>query len=225
MGNRSDALTGQELGWLSHFPPLEQLEPHAREILRDAARIVEAPIGAVGYRETDPCNAYVMRLQGRSRVYKMSESGREILLYKVSAGETCILTTTCLLGRSNYPASTVVEEPIRDVLIPAQVFHQLMMQSDVFRRFVLNNYGDLISDLIVLLEQVAFRSVAARLARILLDAPGGELSATHQQLADQLGSAREVISRHLKDFERYGYVALQRGAVRVADRAALQKML
>ena len=224
MDKQSDALIG-ELGWLSHFPALEQLEPNARDTLRDAARIVDAPVGAIGYRETDPCNAYVMRLQGRSRVYKMSESGREILLYKVSAGETCVLTTTCLLGRSTYPASTVVEEPIRDVLIPAPAFHQLMVQSDVFRRFVLNNYGDLISDLIVLLEEVAFRSIAARLARMLIDAPGGELSATHQLLADQLGSAREVVSRQLKDFERHGYVTLQRGTVKVADRAALMKMV
>jgi CRP/FNR family transcriptional regulator len=211
--------------WLHAFPELTDLEESARAKLRHQARIVEAPSGFIGYRESDPCNGYVMRLAGRSRVYKMSSSGREILLYRVAAGETCVLTTTCLLGHSRYPASTVVEEPVRDVFIPAPVFHELMAESDVFRRFVLNNYGNLISDLIVLLEEVAFSSIGARLAKALLEMPEGVLATTHQQLADALGSAREVVSRQLKEFERHGWVTLQRGAIAVTDRTALQKLL
>ncbi len=216
---------GQDsLAWLETFPDLLKLEPEAREKLAQSARIVEAPVGAIGYREADPCNAYVMRLAGRSRVYKLSDTGREILLYRVGAGETCVLTTTCLLGRSRYPASTVVEEPIRDVVIPAAAFHQLMVESDVFRRFVMSNYGDLISELIVLVDEVAFHSVAARLAGLLLEAPSGVVTATHQQMADELGSAREVVSRQLKEFERSGWIQLKRGSVEVLDRAALQKL-
>ncbi|MES2546243.1 MAG: Crp/Fnr family transcriptional regulator, partial [Pseudomonadota bacterium] len=157
------------LDWLQSFPALLQLEPNARDILTKSARIVEAPIGTVGYREGGACGAYVMRLAGQSRVYKMSSGGREILLYRVAAGETCVITTTCLLGNSNYPASTIVEEPIRDVVIPAAAFNQLMIDSAVFRRFVMTNYGVLISDLIVLLDEVAFHSIDARLAKLLLD--------------------------------------------------------
>ena len=152
------------LDWLQSFPPLTALEPNARDILTKSARIVEAPVGTIGYREGGACGAYVMRLAGQSRVYKMSASGREILLYRVAAGETCVITTTCLLGNSDYPASTVVEEPIRDVIIPAAAFNQLMVDSAVFRRFVMTNYGALISDLIVLLDEVAFHSLDARLA-------------------------------------------------------------
>lgn len=216
---------GQDtLAWLESFPDLLKLEPAAREKLAQAARIVEAPVGTIGYRETDPCNAYVMRLAGRSRVYKLSDTGREILLYRVGAGETCVLTTTCLLGRSRYPASTVVEEPIRDVVVPAATFHQLMVESDVFRRFVMSNYGDLISELIVLVDEVAFHSIAARLAGLLLEASSGVVTATHQQMADELGSAREVVSRQLKEFERSGWIRLMRGSVEVLDRAALQKL-
>lgn len=216
---------GQDtLAWLESFPDLLKLEPEAREKLAQAARIVEAPVGTIGYREADPCNAYVMRLAGRSRVYKLSDTGREILLYRVGAGETCVLTTTCLLGRSRYPASTVVEEPIRDVVVPAATFHQLMVESDVFRRFVMSNYGDLISELIVLVDEVAFHSVAARLAGLLLEAPSGVVTATHQQMADELGSAREVVSRQLKEFERSGWIRLMRGSVEVLDRTALQKL-
>ncbi len=214
----------ESLSWLSTFPDLLALEEPAKAMLAKHARIVEAPVGTIGYSEGMPCNAYVMRLAGQSRVYKLSSSGREILLYRVGAGETCVLTTTCLLGRSDYPASTVVEEPIRDVIVPAPVFHQLMIESSVFRRFVMENYGALISDLIVLLDEVAFHSLDARLAKLLLDETAGKVSRTHQQIADELGTAREVVSRQLKRFEQKGWVSLGRGVVELLDRAALERM-
>lgn len=215
-----------ELSWLAAFPSLLELEPHAQTLLLESARVVEAPVGAVGYREADPCNAYVMRLAGRSRVFKMSESGREILLYRVAAGETCVLTTTCLLGRSCYPASTVVEEPIRDVIVPAVAFHRLMIESDVFRRFVMSNYGDLISNLIVLVDEVAFHGLDARLARQLLEAAAmhSAIERTHQQLADELGTAREVVSRQLKQLEHQGVVSLGRGQITILKKDALEKI-
>ncbi len=214
----------ENLSWLESFPPLLQLESHARDILAKSARIVEAPVGTIGYREGGACGAYVMRLSGQSRVYKMSSSGREILLYRVAAGETCVITTTCLLGNSNYPASTIVEEPIRDVIIPSAAFNQLMIDSPVFRKFVMENYGALISDLIVLLDEVAFHSLDARLAKLLLDTGSATISRTHQLMADELGTAREVVSRQLKRFEQKGWVALGRGHVELTNRLALEKL-
>jgi len=214
----------ETLSWLRTFPDLLAMEEPAKAMLAKHARIVEAPVGTIGYSEGMPCNAYVMRLAGQSRVYKLSSSGREILLYRVAAGETCVLTTTCLLGRSDYPASTVVEEPIRDVIVPAPIFHQLMIESAVFRRFVMENYGALISDLIVLLDEVAFHSLDARLVKLLLDDSSSTISRTHQQIADELGTAREVVSRQLKRLEQKGYVSLGRGVVELLDRAALESM-
>jgi len=216
--------TDNNLAWLELFPELSQLEQNARDILAKYVRTVEAPIGTIGYREGTPCGAYVMRLSGRSRVYKMSANGREILLYRVSAGETCVITTTCLLGNSDYPASTIVEEPIRDVLIPAAAFHQLMLDSNVFRKFVMTNYGALISDLIVLLDEVAFHNLEARLAKVLLDANAAQISRTHQQIADELGTAREVVSRQLKRLEQKGSVSLGRGLIEIINRGALEKV-
>ncbi len=212
------------LSWLESFPPLLGLEATAREILTKSARIVEAPVGTIGYSEGGACGAYVMRLAGQSRVYKMSSSGREILLYRVAAGETCVITTTCLLGNSNYPASTIVEEPIKDVIIPSPAFNQLMIDSAVFRRFVMTNYGALISDLIVLLDEVAFHSLDARLAKLLLDANSETISRTHQLMADELGTAREVVSRQLKRFEQKGWVQLGRGHVEISNRAKLENL-
>ena len=213
-----------DLNWLQRFPPLLALEANARDILTKNARIVEAPIGTIGYREGGACGAYVMRLAGQSRVYKMSSSGREILLYRVAAGETCVITTTCLLGHSNYPASTIVEEAITDVIIPSAAFNQLMIDSAVFRRFVMTNYGVLISDLIVLLDEVAFHSIDARLAKLLLDSGHATIGRTHQLMADELGTAREVVSRQLKRFEQKGWVTLGRGHVEISNRVQLEKL-
>lgn len=212
------------VSWLEQFPDLNKLEQPALDLLAKNSRIVEAPIGTIGYREGNSCGAYVMRLAGRSRVYKMSTGGREILLYRVGAGETCVITTTCLLGNSDYPASTIVEEPIRDVLIPAAAFHQLMTDSPVFRKFVMTNYGALISDLIVLLDEVAFHSLNARLAKVLIDADSPQITRTHQQIADELGTAREVISRQLKRLEQKGYISLGRGQLDVINRSELEKL-
>lgn len=216
--------TAEQLAWLEQFPQLMQMEPEAKAVLARHARIIEAPVGTIGYSEGTPCHAYVLRLAGQSRVFKLSSSGREILLYRVGAGETCVLTTTCLLGSSDYPASTIVEQPIRDVIIPAAAFNQLMLDSSVFRRYVMENYGALISDLIVLLDEVAFHSLDARLARSLLEEPGLLINRTHQQLAAELGTAREVVSRQLKRFEQKGWVNLGRGHVEILDRAALERM-
>ena len=192
-------------------------------MLAKGSRIIEAPVGTVGYREGDTCQAFVMRLGGQSRVYKLSAGGREILLYRVTGGETCVLTTTCLLGNSDYPASTVVEEPIRDVIVPKNIFNQLMIDSAVFRTFVMTNYGALISDLIVLLDEVAFHSLDARLAKLLLDSGSDHITKTHQLLADELGTAREVVSRQLKRFEQKGWLLLGRGQIDLANKAALLK--
>ncbi len=212
------------LDWLKLFPDLLELEPESKVLLARYSRIIEAPVGTIGYREGTPCGAYVLRLAGQSRVYKMSSSGREILLYRVGSGETCVLTTTCLLGSSDYPASTIVEEAIRDVIVPAAAFNQLMVESRVFRRFVMQNYGALISDLIVLLDEVAFHNLDVRLAKLLLDEPSAQVNRTHQQLAAELGTAREVVSRQLKRFEQKGWVSLGRGHVEILDRAALEKL-
>lgn len=216
--------SANKLYWLDQFPELLHLEIEAKELLSSAARIIEAPIGTIGYHEGAACNAYVMRLAGQSRVYKMSTSGREILLYRVQAGETCVITTTCLLGNSDYPASTIVEEAITDVLIPAKAFEQLMVDSKVFRQYVMQNYGALISDLIVLLDEVAFQTLDARLAKVLFDCKTASITKTHQQLADELGTAREVVSRQLKRLETKGILKLGRGLIHVVNSSALEEI-
>jgi CRP/FNR family transcriptional regulator, anaerobic regulatory protein len=214
----------QSLSWMSLFPELEALEEPCKKLLLQYARIVEAPVGTIGYQEGDHCGGYVLRLKGRSRVYKMSAGGREILLYRVGAGETCVITTTCLLGNSQYPASTIVEEAIEDVIVPDAIFQRLMIDSPVFRQYVMQNYGALISDLIVLLDEVAFQTLDARLAKCLLDIGNNNIQRTHQQIADELGTAREVISRQLKRLEQKGWLSMGRGVIEIQQRGELLKL-
>jgi CRP/FNR family transcriptional regulator len=135
-----------------------------------------------------------------------------------------VITTTCLLGNSNYPASTIVEKNIRDVIIPSAAFNQLMIDSQIFRRYVMKNYGALISDLIVLLDEVAFHTLDARLAKLLIDTGLDSVGRTHQQIADELGTAREVVSRQLKRFEQKGWVSMGRGQVDIQDREKLMEL-
>lgn len=212
--------------WLNLFPALQALEPETRSRLLAECMIGELEAGERGYIEGMTCRGYVLRLEGVTRIVKTSTTGREVVLYRVGPGETCVLTTSCLLGHAPYPAEAVAESAVREFIVPAPVFHELMDQSASFRTFVLANYGNLIGDLIMLIDEMMFGRVDIRLAQYLLEASDGqaELELTHQTLADELGSAREVVSRRLKEFERRGWVSLGRGRIVVANRAGLASM-
>lgn len=208
---------------LSSFPALGGV---AREHLALARRELTYPQlaeGEVAYLEGSACPNYLMCLSGRTRVFKASESGREILIYRVGTGGTCVLTTQCLLSGGTFPAASVAETPTRLAALPAPAFRDLMAQSAAFRTFALDDYGRLLSQMFTLIDEVAFSPLDQRLARRLLaltDAHG-TASATHQQLANDLGTVREVVSRHLAEWERSGLVRTARGIVRIIDRAAL----
>ena len=129
-----------------------------------------------------------------------------------------------MLGNSQYPASTIVEEEIEDVIIPEAIFQRLMIDSPVFRRYVMKNYGALISDLILLLDEVAFQNLDARFAKLLLDIGNNSIVRTHQQIADELGTAREVVSRQLKRLEQKGFITMGRGEILLLQRGDLLKL-
>lgn len=212
--------------WLSRFPALLAIEAPLRQRLVLEARIERMAAGARAYLEGALARGYVLRLEGTTRVQKTSGSGREIVLYRVAAGETCVLTTSCLLGRTQFPAEGVAETNVVEVVVPPALFHTLMHESQAFRGFVLGNYGDLISGLIMLLDDVMFRRMDIRLAQVLLDASqlGPRIERTHQQLSLELGSAREVVSRVLKEFERKRWIELGRNRIDVLDAPALHAL-
>ncbi|MDX8408308.1 MAG: Crp/Fnr family transcriptional regulator, partial [Mariprofundaceae bacterium] len=186
-------------------------------------KAVQVPRDTVLFRDGDACQGYVFVARGSVRVQKMDPDGHEIVLYRVEDGQTCMLTTSCLLGDKAYPAEGIAEEDTMLALIPAAGF-DAMLANPPFRRFVLGMISDRIADLMRLIEDVAFGRLDVRLARRLLELDSGshELNLTHQQLATELGTAREVVSRILKDLERRGLVSLKRGKVLISKTAGLQ---
>ncbi len=205
------------------FPTLAKLEPDSATCLCNAGRRVNVPRGTVLFRAGDRCHTFLMVLDGAVRVQMASETGREIVLYRVSRGETCIVTTACLLTDNPYSAEAVAETDIDAVALAAGPFHDLVARSAAFRNFVFASFGNRLTGMMMLIEEVAFGRVDLRLARFLADRRDGAggLDVTHQALAVELGTAREVVSRQLKEFERRGLVALSRGRIQVLDPAAL----
>jgi len=206
------------------FPDLAALPAAVRDEL-DALPLMKVARGTVLFRDGDACNGYVFVLSGSVRVQKMDPEGREIVLYRVEDGQTCMLTTSCLLGGRSYPAEGVAEEETELALLSPQRLDALLADA-AFRRFVLAMVSERIADLMALIEDVAFGRMDVRLARCLLelDSGSGELHLTHQQLATELGTAREVVSRLLKDFERHGWVGLRRGSVLMSEPEALREL-
>ena len=154
-----------------------------------------------------------------------SESGREIVLYRVQRGGSCVLTTSCLLSRSPYPAEGITETPVRALAIPAETFHQGLAESGEFRQFVFDAYAQRLAEVIALVEEISFDQINRRLARYLLQhASGNELVITHQDLATELGSAREVVSRQLKNFEQRGWIEQQRDKIKLCNPDGLKSI-
>jgi len=218
---------GENLAWLTAFPELQSISGKGWVRASESAQLMNVPKGTVLFRDGDVCNGYVFVIDGAVRVQKMDPQGREIVLYRVEDGQTCMLTTSCLIGGEAYPAEGVAETDVTLAMLPSPQFEMVMNESADFRRFVLASIGHRISDLMMLVEDVAFGRMDVRLARLLLKRSreaGTELNCTHQELATELGTAREVVSRLLKDFERKGWLALSRSRVEVKERHALEAL-
>lgn len=185
----------------------------------------EMPRGTVLFRPGEAAQTFPVVLSGRIEVHLTGPSGRDILLYAVDPGESCVQTTLGLLGEELYGGEAVVAVPSRLVLVPRPLFLRLMDEDRAFRLFVLRAFGRRMADVTRLLERVAFARVEARLAQALLDlAEGGVVRATQAELAARIGSAREVVSRRLEAWARAGIVATDRGHVRLADPAAVRQL-
>lgn len=183
---------------------------------------LRAPAGAPMFDAGSPCQAFPMLLSGSIRVSKTAENGRELLLYRVTPGEACILTSSCLLGNTAYSARGIAESELDGLVLPKPVFNRLVEEQPAFRDYIFGLFSARLVDLMGLVEEVAFRRVDQRLAGILAGKGENVLSVTHQALADELGSAREIVSRVLKGFEDQGWVALGRQQIRIQNAKALQ---
>jgi CRP/FNR family transcriptional regulator len=206
----------------SLYPALEGLGDATFAGLLERAQLLRAPAGTPMFGEGSPCRQFPLVLEGSIRVSKCSE-GRELQLYRVEPGESCVLTSGCLVGARDYPATGVVERDARLVVLPRDVFDELMATHPPFRQYVFALFAERLAELMALVEAVAFHRLDRRLAAALLGR-GRVVTMTHQQLADEVGSVREIVTRVLRGFADLGLVRSSRGAIEVLDAAALRRV-
>ena len=200
------------------------LDAAARALLATRSRSVSAPAGTVLFVPGQSCEELVLLARGAVRVRMVSEQGREIQLYRVAPGETCVMSVACLMGEEVFQAEGIAESDVEGRAIRRQAFRELLDISPAFRDTVLSVQTRRIFDLVGLVDALAFRHTEQRLAAHLLERAGGGLviEETHQQLALDIGTAREVVSRRLKGLEREGIVRLERGRVQLLDLTRLK---
>lgn len=212
--------------WIDRFKGLKQLPPDLRQALIDGSQVVDVPAGTQIFAPGQSADNLLLLLDGTVRVQQKSDTGREVFLYRVHAGESCVLTTACMLAFEDYSADGIAETAVRAVAIPRATFDDLAARSDVFRQFIFKAYSRRITDLFTLIDDIVFQRMDVRLASRLLELAVDDdtVHATHQMLSTELGTAREVISRTLAEFHRRGWIDQERGKVHLVGRAGLERL-
>jgi CRP/FNR family transcriptional regulator len=208
---------------LQTYPMLRDLPASTLDELLGSATYMKVPAQAMMFDENQPCMGFPLLLSGSARVIKAAPNGRELHLYYVLPGEACILTSSCLLGQSNYQARCLVLQDLELVVLPPATFRVLFSSLETFREHVFSRFSERLSDLLQLVSAVTFQKLDQRLAAALVARPS-PIVTTHQGLADELGSLREIVSRLLKNFADQGWVRLGRERIEVLDAVALRRL-
>lgn len=213
--------------WIDSFKGLSRLPADIRAELESGSQIVSVPEGTQVFAPGQSADNLLLLLSGTVRVQQHSDTGRDVFLYRVHAGESCVLTTACMLAFEEYSAEGTAETDVKAVAIPRSTFDDLVGKSPVFREFVFAAYSRRITDLFTLIDDIVFQRVDVRLASRLLELAddADTVRATHAALATELGTAREVISRTLSEFHRRGWVEQSRGQVRLTGRSGLERLV
>jgi CRP/FNR family transcriptional regulator len=208
------------------FPALAGLEAEARALLAAQARPMRLPAGALLFRPGELCAGYPFLMAGRVVVRRIARSGRQIVLYRVGPGQTCIMSTTCLMTGAQASAEAVVEQPAAALVLAPAGFARLLERSAGFRSFAFGACARRIGDLMARIEEMADIPIDRRLAARLLAVagPDGTVRATHAALAGDIGTAREVVTRAMGHFAAAGWVRPGRGAAALLDPGALRAL-
>ncbi len=206
------------------LPFLNEDDRFCAEFMK-VATLAELPNKHRFMEEGMSCSGLALITEGKVRVYKLGESGREITLYRLNAGESCVLTASCIMSDIPFPAIATTEAAVTALLVPTGIVQKWVDQHKVWRQFIFNLVSQRLTDVITVIEEIAFRRMDARLASYLLEQPldsNHKFSITHQAIATELGTAREVVSRLLKDFESSGIITLTRGTIALNDQKQLK---
>ncbi|MBL6982482.1 MAG: Crp/Fnr family transcriptional regulator [Anaerolineales bacterium] len=207
------------------LPVLQHANTRMLREFQDTAFYARIPAGSDVFLEGDRADAIALLLSGIVRVYKIGETGREITLYRFGLGESCILTANAILSQKSFPAIAIVEEDAEAVMIPAEAFRDWVYRHDLWREFVFDLLSDRLSTIITIIDEVVFQRMDRRVAVWLIkqSALKNPVHVTHQEIAADLGSSREVISRILEDFSRAGLIETGRGIIEVLESIELEE--
>ncbi|MGZ9222694.1 MAG: Crp/Fnr family transcriptional regulator [Anaerolineales bacterium] len=209
---------------ISHaLPILQQADAQLVREFQQSAFLARIPAGHDVFLEGDQVEAIALLISGVVRVYKIGETGREITLYRFGNGQSCILTANAILSQKTFPAIATVEKEAEAVMIPAAIFRAWVVSYDLWREFVFDLLSQRLSSVMAIVDEIAFRRMDARVASLLLTRVQlqNPLRITHQKIAAELGSSREVISRLLEDFSERGLIRSGRGEIEVLDKEGL----
>jgi CRP/FNR family transcriptional regulator len=215
-----------EGSWVDRFPGLQQLPPEHRAILEKGSKVISVPEGTQVFGPGQSADNLLMLLEGTVRVQQTSDTGREVFLYRVNGGESCVLTTAFMITFDDSSAEGIAETDVLAVAIPRATFDELAGLSKPFRDVIFAAYSRRMTDLFTLIDDIVFQRMDVRLAARLLElaGDGDTVKATHQVLGNELGTAREVISRTLSEFQRRGWIEQSRGTVRIIGREGLERL-
>ncbi|WP_297527864.1 Crp/Fnr family transcriptional regulator [Thiohalobacter sp.] len=207
------------------YPELGQIpEQDVREIFA-SSRTVDMPAGVQLLRESEPCRQIMWLLGGRVRVFKHSPEGREITLYRVEPGDLCVLSLHCLFTGEGFPAEARSESPVAGLVLSQQAIDRALDECRGFRRYILALLSRRMSEMVDLVAEVSFNRLELRLACLLGQfferSAGAPLKVTHIQLAREIGTTREMVSRILKNLEHKGCIRLRRGEIHLLSEEAL----
>ncbi|WP_448552650.1 Crp/Fnr family transcriptional regulator [Thalassotalea montiporae] len=197
-------------------PIFDSLSSSSMSLVKEQASTFSVSAGTRLFETTNECQMMPIVTSGTIRVFSQSDTGREITLYRVSPEQLCILTISCLLSGDRYPASSIAETEVSGISVPKSLFLELMASEPSFSAQIFHTFSYRITHLMQLVDAVAFKKLDKRLAYYLLE-QGPVITCSHQKIADELGSVREIISRLLKQFEDKGIVALSRKQIQLID--------
>jgi CRP/FNR family transcriptional regulator len=213
-------ITDQQLERITlALPVLQDADIQLIREFQQVAFLARIPAGQDVFLEGDRVDAIALLISGVVRVYKIGETGREITLYRFGNGESCILTANAILSQKTFPAIATVEKEAEAVMIPADIFRDWVKRCDPWREFVFDLLSERLSTVMAVVEEVVFQRMDRRVASWLLSRSqtSNPIQTTHQGIAAELGSSREVISRLLEDFSQKGWVEVGRGTVEILD--------
>ena len=203
---------------------LQRANADIKHEFQRSAYLARIPEGRDIFIQGDHVDSIALLISGVVRVYKIGEMGREITLYRFGNSESCILTANAILDQTTFPAVAVVESDAEAVMIPAETFRDWVRRYDFWREFVFDLLSQRLSSVMTIVDEVVFRRMDARIAALLWNRarPAGRIRITHQEIAAELGTSREVVSRILEGFASAGLIGSSRGEVELLDQVGLK---